>query len=137
MEPTSIPEQPPCQIFRALTTRALHVAEPPAPFRLRPPLVVDCSVLAAAVFQEEGRDLAQQRLSAHDLHAPWLLQSEIANVAVKKMKQGFEAEARAGLERVQELSASYLWLAADLRVPLVTFDERLANAARAHLAGLA
>jgi predicted nucleic acid-binding protein len=137
------------------------VAEPPSVYRLRPPLVVDCSVLAAAVFQEEAQDLAQQQLSAHELHAPWLLQCEIASVALKKMKEGFEAVARAGLERVQELSmdlhrieiaavtalaqkykltaydASYLWLAADLRVPLVTFDEKLADAARTHLAGLA
>ena len=32
--------------------------------------------------------------------------------------------------------AAYLWLAAELRAPLVTFDEKLAGAARTHLASL-
>ena len=32
--------------------------------------------------------------------------------------------------------AAYLWLAADLKCPLATFDERLAAAALAHLSGL-
>jgi predicted nucleic acid-binding protein len=144
-----------------MSTRSLHVAEPPPHYQVHPPLVVDCSVLAAAVFQEEEQELAQQQLMKHELHAPFLIESEIANVAVKKFRQGFEAESHAGLDRAQELSidlhridavavaglahkyrlsaydASYLWLAADLRVPLVTFDERLARAARACLGSLA
>ncbi|MDP3414253.1 MAG: type II toxin-antitoxin system VapC family toxin, partial [Polaromonas sp.] len=33
--------------------------------------------------------------------------------------------------------AAYLWLAADLKCPLATFDDKLAAAARTHLAGLA
>ena len=32
--------------------------------------------------------------------------------------------------------AAYLWLAAELKAPLATFDLKLANAARAHLATL-
>ena len=32
--------------------------------------------------------------------------------------------------------AAYLWLAAELKAPLATFDEKLATAARAHLASL-
>ena len=32
--------------------------------------------------------------------------------------------------------ASYLWLAAELKAPLATFDEKLAAAARTHLASL-
>lgn len=38
--------------------RTLHVAELPARYRVRPPVVVDCSVLAAAVFIEPDCDLA-------------------------------------------------------------------------------
>lgn len=143
-----------------MSARALHIAEPPARYHVRPPLVVDCSVLAAAVFQEETQALAHEHLLKHELHAPFLLQCEIANVALKKLRQGFEEESRAGLQRaldiaidlhrieVQEVAAlarqyrlsaydaSYLWLAADLRAPLATFDDRLAAAARAFLAKL-
>jgi predicted nucleic acid-binding protein len=32
--------------------------------------------------------------------------------------------------------ASYLWLAAELKCPLATFDEKLATAAQAHLSSL-
>ena len=31
--------------------------------------------------------------------------------------------------------AAYLWLAAELRAPLMTFDTRLGSAARRHLSG--
>ena len=143
-----------------MSTRALHVAEPPPRYQVRPPLVVDCSVLAAAVFQEETQAAAHESLLRHELHAPFLLQCELANVALKKFRQGFEEESRTGLQRaldigidlhrieVQEVAAlahqyrltaydaAYLWLAADLRAPLATFDERLAAAAREFLAKL-
>lgn len=143
-----------------MSARVLHIAEPLARYQLRPPLVVDCSVLAAAVFQEESQEEAQQHLIRHELHAPFLLQCEIANVALKKLKQGFEAESRDGLQRALDISidlhrievlavaalahqfrltsydASYLWLAAELRAPLATFDARLAEAARVCLANL-
>ena len=33
-------------------------------------------------------------------------------------------------------AAAYLWLAAELKAPLATFDEKLAVAAQAHLASL-
>ena len=33
--------------------------------------------------------------------------------------------------------AAYLWLAAELKAPLATFDEKLGRAAQEHLAGLA
>jgi predicted nucleic acid-binding protein len=32
--------------------------------------------------------------------------------------------------------AAYLWLAAELKAPLATFDEKLAAAAQTHMAGL-
>jgi len=143
-----------------MTTRALHVAEPPAHYRVRQPLVVDCSVLAASVFQENTQELAQHHMLHSELHAPYLLQVELANVALKKLRQGFGEESRAGLLRaleidvdlhrveVQEVAAlanqyrlsaydaSYLWLAGELHAPLATFDEKLAAAAREYLAKL-
>lgn len=143
-----------------MTTRALHVAEPPARYHVRPPLVVDCSVLAAAVFQEETEVLAHDQLRRHELHAPYLLQCEIANVALKKVRSGFDEESREGLRRASEMAidlhrieildvaalahtyrlsaydASYLWLAGHLKAPLATFDDRLAVAARDYLAKL-
>lgn len=104
--------------------------------------------------------VAHQHLLQNELHAPYLLQYELANVALKKFRRGFEDESRKGLQRaldidvdlhridVQEVAAlasqyrlsaydaSYLWLAADIRAPLATFDERLAAAAREFLAKL-
>ena len=138
----------------------LYVAEPPPRYLVRPPLVLDCSVLAAALFQEEAREEAKQHVSSADLHAPHGLQFEIAQVALKKMTAGLEQVARAGLHHLKEMridlhrideepvfdlaaryklsvyDASYLWLAGELKAPLATFDLRLAKAARTYLAGL-
>jgi predicted nucleic acid-binding protein len=140
-------------------TQLLQVAEPPARFRARPPLVVDCSALATIVFQEPGFEAAAARLLGHQLHAPQLLQAELANVAVTKHRLG-QADALEALGRAAELEialyaldlmavgelairckltaydAAYLWLAEQLRCPLVTFDERLGRAAVRHLGGL-
>jgi predicted nucleic acid-binding protein len=130
----------------------LHVAEPPPRYLARPPSVVDCSVVAGALFQEHRRDAAQERLVSCELHAPYLLQAESANVALKKLRQDFVelAQDALALHRVNEIEvvslaqayeisaydACYLWLAAELGSPLATFDDRLATAARAHLGGL-
>lgn len=138
----------------------LQFAEPPARYLVRPPAVVDCSVIAGLLFEEPWMEEAGSRLHGRDLQAPWLMQSEIAHVAVKKQQQGFAALAALGLERFAELEielhpiepvavlelaqryqltgydASYLWLAAHLKCPLATFDKQLAQAARAHLANL-
>jgi predicted nucleic acid-binding protein len=139
---------------------ALHVAEPPAAFLGRPPIVVDCSVLTAALFEEELRDEARRILVGKTLHAPLLLDSEIANVAVKKSRNGWPqaiiADALADYARqaiefhrpdvqaqyalamrfgLSAYDAAYLWLAGQLQAPLATFDARLARAAREHLAG--
>lgn len=137
----------------------LHIAEPPAQYLLRPPLVVDCSCLAGFVFGEDWKDQARQQLDGRTLHAPHLLQTEIASVAVKKLRRGeshaSEALAEAAMmaielhpidvEAVAELAmryqltpydASYLWLAAELKCPLATFDGQLAAAAKTHLASL-
>jgi predicted nucleic acid-binding protein len=138
----------------------LHVAEPPAHFQVRTPIVVDCSVVAAWVFHEAWMDQAASSMSGHDLIAPHLIQNEMASVAVKKSRRGHGELAEAGIDRFMELAielhpvqadavfdlarqfdltgydASYLWLAAHLKCPLATFDDRLGAAARIHLASL-
>ena len=139
--------------------QTLYVAEPPAHYLSRPPMVLDCSALAGIVFREPWEEQAQRRIEGRSLHAPNLLQAEIANVAVKKLRQG-EAHVDDGLAQAAAMEidlhridvqtvaalalryklsaydAAYLWLAAELKAPLATFDEKLATAAKAHLAGL-
>lgn len=138
----------------------LHVAEPPPQYLQRPPLVVDCSALAGVLFQEPWMEQALQRLSGRQLLAPTLLPFELCNVALKKARRGAPEAATEGLARWAELhielgevdtaqtfelaqryqltayDAAYLWLAAERRCPLATFDERLAIAATEHLARL-
>jgi predicted nucleic acid-binding protein len=138
----------------------LYLAEPPPQYLARPPLVVDCSALAGVLFQEPWMELALQRLSGHRLYAPHLLQAEICSVAVKKARRGAAETAAAGLSQWPSMAieltdfdveqtfalaqryqlsaydASYLWLAEQLRCPLVTFDAQLGTAATAHLGAL-
>jgi predicted nucleic acid-binding protein len=141
-------------------TQQLFVAEPPPQYRVLPPLVVDCSTLAGFVFQEDSRGLAAERIHAKTLHAPALLPYELASVAAKKLKAGHADVAADGLHMFSQLNvelhavepaallalatryrlstydAAYLWLAAELKAPLATFDQKLAAAAQAHLASL-
>jgi len=141
--------------------RVLYVAEPAAVWLQRPPVVADCSVVAALVFAEPACDDAAALLSHKAVHAPALLPFEVANVARTKCRAGLEAQqmasalrdfaeqrialhpvppdAMAQLALRYELSAydaAYLWLAAELKAPLATFDRRLAQAAREHLGAL-
>lgn len=145
---------------RALpVTPTLYVAEPPALYLVRPPLVVDCSALAGIVFQESWQPQAQQSIAGHTLHAPSLLPYELTSVTLKKFRCG-EAHAADGLAQALDMdidlheinaqvvfelakryqlsahAASYLWLAAELKCPLATFDEKLATSAQAHLSQL-
>lgn len=137
---------------------SLIVAEPGTRYARRLPLVADCSVIAALVFNEPERDTARSILAGHDIHVPNLMDYEIANVAVKKARGGFEEIAGQALDLYadfrltryevevnhqwqlamrHELSAydaAYLWLAAALGAPLATFDRKLGQAARRHLA---
>lgn len=142
-------------------TATAFVAEPPAAYLVRPPLVVDCGAICAVLFDEPGRDEATRRMAGHTLHAPQLLDTEFANVALQKSRRGFPEDAlqqalsdwhsgpvalhridaaaacRLGLQLgLTAYDAAYVWLAAELKAPLLTFDRRLAEAARIHLASL-
>jgi len=70
-----------------------YVAEPPAAFSMRPPIVVDCSALSAILFDEPARDEALARLIGRSLHAPQLLDHEIVSVALKKRRKDGPVEA--------------------------------------------
>lgn len=140
---------------------AFYVAEPPAVFSVRAPIVVDCTALSAILFDEPARDEALARLTGRSLHAPNLLDHEIVSVALKKHRKDGQAEAIAQALRdyatsdidlhpvdlvaqyelaaryaLSAYDAAYLWLAAELRAPLATFDRRLAEATQAHLGTL-
>ena len=143
-----------------VSNQVLYVAEPPAQYLARPPVVVDCSALAGLLFHEEWEALAAEKIHGRTLHAPFLLQIEIASVALKKQRKGFPdivtdalaqyADLDINLYRVEpqdalplalryKLSAydaAYLWLAAELKAPLATFDEKLGRAAQLHLSSL-
>jgi len=139
----------------------LILAEPPPAYRVRPPLVVDCSVLGAFLFEEPMRDEALRHTLGKTLHAPTLLDHEFANVATRKLRQAWPAESiemaladyaahEIGLHRVDVAAqlalanqyglsaydAAYLWLAAELKAPLAAFDVRLGRAALQHLGNL-
>jgi predicted nucleic acid-binding protein len=138
----------------------LYVAEPPAQYLARPPVVVDCSALAGLLFHEEWEALAAEKIHGRTLHAPFLLQIEVASVALKKHRNGFtdivtdalvqyaaldinlyqvepqDALALALRYQLSACDAAYLWLAAELKAPLATFDEKLGRAAQLHLASL-
>lgn len=142
-------------------THELYVADPPIAYLARPSLVVDCSVLAAVLFEEPSRDQALARLAGRSLHAPTLIDHEFASVALKKHAQGWPAASiklalddyaaqalelhRSDIAAQCELAhryglsaydAAYLWLAAELKAPLATFDRKLGEAAQRHLAAL-
>lgn len=140
--------------------RQLYVAEPPAKYLVRLPVVVDCSVIAGLIFQEHWQSEAQARIADRSLHAPHLLDSEIAHVALNKHRSGAAELVAAGLAEYSDMiimthpvnaadsfdlalrynlsgyDAAYLWLAAKLKAPLATFDAKLGEAARLHLASL-
>lgn len=143
----------------APATRRLYLAEPRALWLQRSPVVADCSALAALIFEESAADEAAALLIGRALHAPTLLPYELASVASKKQRAGASqdwvdaalqayAEQRIDLHPVppdaaarlaaryalSAYDAAYLWLAAELKAPLATFDRKLAEAAQRHLA---
>ena len=140
--------------MRVERSPALIVAEVRGRYMARPPLVVDCSVVAAVLFDEPNRDVAAEALAGKELFAPELIADELVSVAVKKSAHASEVVIRQALLDFSELEltrsrvdvhaqwrlaltydlsaydAAYLWLAAELGAPLATFDERLGGAAR-------
>ncbi|MDO9073162.1 MAG: type II toxin-antitoxin system VapC family toxin [Rubrivivax sp.] len=141
--------------------RRAVVAEPPPQYQTRPPAVVDCSMLCAVLFDEPEREAAEDLMSGHRLLAPTLLVHEFVNVALKKLRRGLPADVveramadfsandiellptdallQFALARQYGLSAydaAYLWLAAELRAPLITYDQKLGRAAMTHLRSL-
>jgi predicted nucleic acid-binding protein len=139
----------------------LIVAEPPPNFRVLVPLVVDASVINALLFDEPQRDEAHARMAGRQLYAPQLLDYEVANVAAQKLRRGLDPDAARRAMRLYESTdirllqadgppivdlaeryrltaydAAYLWVAAELKAPLATFDRRLGEAARQHMSTL-
>ena len=143
--------------MRAERAAPLIIAEARGRYAARPPIIVDCSVIAAILFDEPNRDEAAQALAGKDLFAPELLADELVSVAIRKSREGLDDLARHALADFVDLEltrcrcdvqaqwrlalehdlsvydAAYLWLAAAIGAPLATFDKRLGAAARAFL----
>ncbi len=140
--------------MRAEGASSLYIAEPAGKYTRYPPLVIDCSVLAAVLFDEPERETALVAMAGKELFAPDLLDHEMVSVALKKSKAGLEKAAKRALQDLSDLrltrcavdsaaqydlarrmnlsayDAAYLLLATKLRAPLATFDQQLGNAAR-------
>lgn len=119
-------------------------------------LVVDASAIAAFLFNEPAAPQIEKQLTRRTLVAPSLLTYEVASAARKKtdrypdQAQGIrsalgllgelrieyvQAPSTALFDLAEELGlstydASYLWLARDLRIPLLTLDKTLRTAAK-------
>ena len=121
-----------------------------------PARVVDASVFAAAYFREHRQREAARLIAGVDLFAPTLLKYEMANIACNRIarfpqqRETFRDYLQEFLnlnidlrevdcQRVVELAtltgltaydASYLFVARELGMPLLTFDRQLARVAR-------
>lgn len=139
-------------------SRQLFVAEPVTTYNSLPPIVVDCSLLAAILFNEPSQNEALKLLSGKSLHAPNLIDHEIISVAVKKTEAKAARVVTRGLDSFRKLrlarhhidqqaqfelalsqkltayDAAYLQLAVALNAPLATYDRVLAAAAKKVLA---
>ena len=143
-----------------MAAEPLYVAEPAGRYTRYPPLVVDCSVLAAVLFDEPQREAAALAMAGKELFAPDLIDHEMVSVALKKAASGLAEVARRALVDLGDLrltrravdartqfalgsqleitayDAAYLQLAIDLGAPLATFDRVLGKAAQRVLAKL-
>ncbi len=115
--------------------------------------VIDASAIVALLFNELTRETVVARLRGASLHAPSLLEFEVASACLKKIRAApserqallaafallpelpltletidlGEAIALAERTKLSLYDASYLWLARALRAELVTLDEKLAR----------
>lgn len=122
-------------------------------------VVLDASVLAAIAFAEPEAAVIAEDIDGSEVHAPTLLRYEMANIALKKIRQrpdragdivravsdatgprwaiswhDVDAAEMTMLARQTGLSAydaSYLWLAGSLGANLVTLDRQLIRASEA------
>jgi predicted nucleic acid-binding protein len=116
--------------------------------------VVDASAVVALLFNELTRETVVPRLRGSTLHAPSLLEFEVANACLKKIRaapserhgllEAFalldeltiafktidlaDTIALAERTKLSLYDASYLWLARALDAELVTLDDKLASA---------
>jgi len=135
----------------------LIVAEPSGRYANKPPLVVDCSVLAAVLFDEPTCNEALLAMTGKALFAPDLINHELLSVALKKFGKQNEAVVLRALKDLVDLDltrhsidplsqfqlahqtglsaydAAYLQLAIDLKAPLATFDKTLGRVAESWL----
>lgn len=138
-----------------------YVAEAVAAYRVRPPAVIDASMLTAVVFGEPEAAQIEAQLDPYELFAPTLLPFELANAGLNKCRRRILDAAEVGARlaafdlavlrlcaidpakvfmlaqrcSLSTYDASYLWLAGELAAPLLTLDRRLAEAARDYLQG--
>ncbi|HZP48660.1 MAG TPA: type II toxin-antitoxin system VapC family toxin [Vicinamibacterales bacterium] len=117
-----------------------------------PDRVIDASAMAALAFDDRAARSVRDAVAGHRLHAPALLEFELAHAAWKRARQfpdraGDLADAldivwqlevryrpidrRAVIETALQTGltaydASYLWLSRQLGVPLITLDRKLA-----------
>ena len=118
-----------------------------------PARVVDASVLAALIFDEEEAGDALALIDGHELYAPPLLSYELTSVARKKSRRYPEQRERIALALeiglrlrftwvevdhaavleealdtgLSTYDAAYLHVARAMALPLVTFDKQLAD----------
>ena len=118
--------------------------------------VVDASVFAAAYFRESREPEAQRLITGQDVVAPTLVNYEMASIARRKLaadpqmrrlvSNGLREFLQFNIQRLDvdypqvvdlalltglsTYDASYLYLARQLNLPLITFDRQLATVSR-------